>query len=142
MNPHIDAVKLSHAGRTAVLRFTWRALQVLQRDWGDDWRDRISTTLEKERIDDLSALVALLSGMSQDEVMDWSPPLVLAGQACLDAYMILKLGRKDAEAGETAAENPRMSLPLLSRMSAVWRSALASAGRASGAARHTQHASS
>lgn len=142
MNPHLDAVLLTHAGRTATLRFTWRALHVLQRDWGDDWRERLFVALDKEKPDDMAALIALLSGMTADEVMDWSPPLTMAGQACMDAYAILKLGRKDVEAGEHDPANPLKGVSLLSRMSAALRFAQGWVGGSSGTAPPTQRASS
>ena len=131
MNPHIDAVPLAHAGRTATIRFSWRALQVIQRDWGVDWPERFSEALDKGKVEDLSELIAITTGMSQDEVMDWSPPLMPTVKALWDAYAITRTGQKDASP-EGDPENPRNARSILSKASALLHFVQASAGRNSG----------
>jgi hypothetical protein len=139
MNPHIDAVPLAHAGRTATIRITWRVLQVLQRDWGEGWASRFVSALEREQVDGMAELVALAAGMSVDEVMDWSPPTAITARALWDAYAMTKMGAKaeaDAEAG-----NPLKAQSILSRASAVLHSVRAWAGPSSGKAPLTPPAS-
>ena len=135
MNPHLDAVPLAHAGRTATIRFTWRALKVLQREWGDNWRERFANALTSENVDDLAALVSITSGMGADEVEEWSPPLLTTVKALWDAYSLLRTGEAAKPEGE-AGENPRQAQSILSKASAALRFALASAGTNSGKAPH------
>jgi hypothetical protein len=135
MNPHLDAVPLSHAGRAVVIRFTWRALKVLQREWGDGWRERFASALTTENVDDLAALVGITSGMSPEEVEEWSPPLTPTVKALWDAYAFLKTGEAAPQEGEADA-NPRRAQSILSKASAALRYALASAGPNSGKAPH------
>lgn len=141
MNPHIDAVPLVHAGRTATVRFTWRALEIIQRDWGKGWPARFSEALGHETVSDMAELLALTTGMTVDEVMDWSPPTSVAAAALWDAYGMTKLGQKPATQAEGEAANPLMARSILSRASAVWRSAQAWAGPSSGKAPPTPPAS-
>jgi hypothetical protein len=139
MNPHLDAVPLAHAGRTAMIRFSWRALQVLQRDWGEGWSQRFVDALTGEKVEDMAALISITSGMSVDEVMDWSPPTSIASAALWDAYSLTKLGQKPAEEG--AAQNPLKALSRLSKVFAGLRFGPGSAGPNSGNRPPTQPAS-
>lgn len=142
MNPHIDAVPLSHAGRTVVIRFTWRALKVLQRDWGKEWAPRMVEALQTDNAADLAELVAITTGMTAEEVEDWSPPLNAASKAVWDGYMILKTGQAEAPAtAEGEAENPRRAQSILSKAHAVLRSVQVWAGPNSGKAPPTPPAS-
>lgn len=141
MNPHLDAVPLAHAGRTATIRFTWRALKVLQRDWGDEWTRRFVDALSLEKVDDLAELVAIASGMTADEVMDWSPPTAVTVAALWDAYGLTKLGKKPEPEGEASSENPLMARSILSKASALLRFARVSPGPTSGSKPPTPPAS-
>lgn len=132
MNPQIDAVLLAHAGRTVTLRFTWRVLGVVQRDWGDEWTRRFADALTLEKVDDLAEIVALLTNMTKDEVLDWSPPTAITVQALWDAYGILKLGRKPKPESEADAQNPPTARSILSKAFAFWPFAPASPGPISG----------
>jgi hypothetical protein len=132
MNPHLDAVPLAHAGRTVTVRFTWRALEVLQRDWGKEWGARFAEALANETIGDMAELVAITTGMTTEEVMDWSPPTSLTVQSLWDAYAMIKLGTKPKPEGEVDAENPLKARSILSVASAALRSARAWAGPNSG----------
>jgi hypothetical protein len=134
MNPHLDAVPLAHAGRTVTVRFTWRALEVLQRDWGKEWGARFAEALANETIGDMAELVAITTGMTTEEVMDWSPPTSLTVQSLWDAYAMIKLGTKPKPEGEVDAENPLKARSILSVASAALRSARAWAGPNSGKA--------
>lgn len=140
MNPHLDAVPLTHAGRTVTVRFTWRALEVLQRDWGKEWSARFAEALGHETITDMAELLAVTTGMTPDEVKDWSPPTSVAAAALWDAYAMTKLGQKPVAEGE--AENPLKARSILSKASAVLRSVQAWAGPNSGKAPLTPPASS
>jgi len=132
MNPHLDAVPLTHAGRTATVCFTWRALEVLQRDWGrKEWAARFAEALQDEHIGDMAEVLALTTGMNVDEVRDWMPPTAITAQALWDAYAMTKLGQKEkpAASGDVDdTENPLKAQSILSRAFAVWRSAQAWAG--------------
>jgi hypothetical protein len=141
MNPHIDAVPLAHAGRTATIRFTWRALTVLQRDWGDEWTRRFVDALSLEKVDDLAELVAIASGMTAEEVMDWSPPTAVTVAALWDAYGLTKLGRKPEADEAEATENPLGARSILSKASALLRFARVSPGPTSGSKPPTPPAS-
>lgn len=142
MNPHIDAVQLVHAGRTATLRFSWRVLRVMQRDWGaDEWSQRFVEALNKEKADDMAEAIALMSGLSVDEVLDWSPPTALAAQAMWDAYGILKMGQKSDATGDDASPNPLKARSILSTASAALRFVQGLAGPNSGNKPPTQPAS-
>lgn len=141
MNPHVDAVLLAHAGRTVTLRFTWRVLKVLQRDWGADWTRRFADAMTLEKVDDLAELLALLTGMSQDEVMDWSPPTAITVQALWDAYGMVKLGQKPQSEDEASTENPQKARSILSKAFPFWPFAPVSPGPISGNRPLTQPAS-
>lgn len=143
MNPHIDAVQLVHAGRTVTVRFTWRALETLQREWGEGWGERFVTACTTENVADLAELMAVATGMTADEVKDWCPPTQMTAQALWDAYAFVKLGRKDseAEAGENDPANPRLMLGMASKASAVLRYVRGLAGRRSGTVHPTPPAS-
>lgn len=141
MNPHLDAVPLAHAGRTAVIRFTWRALKVLQREWGDEWTRRFVDAMSVEKIEDLEYLVAVTTGMTAQEVEDWSPPTAVTVAALWDAYGLSKMGHKPKPEGEAADENPQKAQSILSRASALLRFARVSAGPTSGSKPPTPPAS-
>lgn len=137
MNPHIDAVPLSHAGRTATIRFTWRALKVLQREWGGEWQERFVLALQNDIPGDLAELVAITTGMTPEAVEEWSPPLNITTKALWDAYMILKTGQEaKPQPAEGEAENPQQARSILSIAHAALRSVQGWAGPSSGKAPH------
>lgn len=142
MNPHVDAVPLAHAGRTATVRFTWRALKVLQRDWGKDWQPRFVEALTTENVEDLEELVALTTGMTAAEVEEWGPPINATVKALWDGFAILKTGQAEQPQGAANGDqNPPKARSMLSTASAVLHAVRAWAGPSSGTARPTPPAS-
>lgn len=131
MNPEIDAVRFEHAGRTVTIRVSWRVLKVLQRDWGDAWRERFIKALDQEIIDDLTEIVALITCMAPEDVMEWSPPTAPIASAIFQAYALTRTGEKPAEASE-ANENPLKARSILSTASAALRFVRGLAGPTSG----------
>jgi hypothetical protein len=140
MNPHIDAVPLAHAGRTVTIRFTWRALAVIQREWGDEWSARMVAAFEGRKVEDLSELIAVTAGMTLDDVNDWSPPLDPSIKALYEGYLITKTGEKP-RAAVAGDENPPKAQTILSKASAVLQYVLGLDGPSSGTKPPTQPAS-
>lgn len=144
MNPHVDAVPLAHAGRTATIRMSWRARQVIRREWGEDWQSRLTKSLDAENEADMAQIVAIASGMSVADVLDWSPPTAICAQLIYDAYQISRMGGTSPNADQEAkgGENPLLARSMISKLFALWPFKLVSAGLSSGNKPPTQQASS
>lgn len=133
MNPHDGAVLLEHAGRTATLRFSWGAIEEIRAEWGDEYVKRMDAAMSAPILPDVAWLVAKTCGISQAEVMEWSPPIGAANAALSKAWQQAWFGAGDPVKAD--AENPQTALTLLQRLSGLlWRpaSAPASAGTSSG----------
>jgi hypothetical protein len=116
-------VQLAHTGRTVTLQFTWAVIADLQTAWGPDaYAKRIADALDNRIVPDLAELVARSGGLSADDVMAWSPPLVETATALQEAYAAAWLGpkrlRQVREAAGEEGANPRRQtlLMLLSRL--------------------------
>lgn len=143
MNPHEGAVPLAHAGRTVVLRFTWRAVASLQAEWGmDAYADRISRAINLRVVDDMAQLIAITGGITPAEAMEWSPPMTEAATALGQAWLTFWVGPAKAEEAAAGAEaDPLMSRSILSQLRSMLGSVRGSAGTNSGTARATRPAS-
>lgn len=138
MNPHEGAVLLVHAGRTATLRFTWGVIASIQKDWGDEYAQRLGAAVDQRKVADLAELIARASGTTSGDVNAWSPPILEAVKAVSDAWACAWLGAdhtiKPKEGDEA---NPLPAPSMWSRLLSRARYVLASAGPNSGTAPHT-----
>lgn len=136
MNPHEGAVLLEHAGRTAKLQFTWRAIETIRAEWGADYAKRMDEAMNGPVLGDLSYLIAVTGDMPQADVMTWSPPIMASNAALATAWRAAWFGPETPETKDAAANPPKALKRMQEALSGLqwWRpSAQASPGVTSGA---------
>lgn len=102
---------LEIGGKERVLRFTWDAIARLRSAHGEDFDRMIVRAIDSKDVTFLAEVIGVAAGMDPAEVMAGSPPLVLAGNAIVEAL------RHSYHGQEGKTENP----PAARRLATWWK---------------------
>ena len=90
------------------LKFNWAAISALRSQYGDDWAEKIQTTLQSMDVTEMANILEICTEHSSDWWMKNSPPIVRATQAIQEALEASFFGIQKKEGGED--ENPLTGL--------------------------------
>lgn len=149
-DPFNGIVIVAHDGKSVRIQFKWRVISQAQKLYGKaEYLRVVATALSQRDVDRLEEIVSIASGyiagankqadgaMSQDEVAEWSPPLVTVVDKLETAWLLALYGPLMKPEVAEAAEDPKKKRPsridamqFMSRL--MQRFARASSGKASG----------
>ena len=89
------------------IRFSYHAIDAIEREFGEDWSERLRDLFVGKTKRDLEFVTSLTTGASLDEVKTASPPIVPLVNALYHAWQLAWHGRdEDPEAGDNAEATP------------------------------------
>ena len=104
------------AGGAYSLRFSYAALDAIEREFGEDWSARIQDLFTGKTKRDLEFVTALVSGESVDDIRSASPPIVPLVNALFKAWQLAWHGFEPApEVEEQSGKKPHLFERLLMR---------------------------
>ena len=100
----------SFPGGEYSLRFSYAALDAIEREFGEDWSARMQDLFTGKTKRDLEFITALVSGEAQDDIRAASPPIVPLVNALFKAWQLAWHGSEpEAEVSQAPEKKPRFA---------------------------------